>query len=176
MYEGKIVFAQLMEHLPLHTLRRCIERFGGDRSVKSFSCQDQFRCMAFAQLTYRESLRDIDACLNAQSAKLYHMGIRGRISLDTGGRQRDPRLAYLSGLRAGSDRARALYANEPLGVESTAPPMRSTPRSSICACRSSRGRHSHQGGVKLHTKLDLRGNIPVLCTSTTASPRRRHPR
>ena len=82
MYAGKIVFAQLMEHLPLHTLRRCIERFDGDRSVKGFSCQDQFRCMAFAQLTYRDSLRDTVTCLNAQSAKLYHMGLRAAVIAD----------------------------------------------------------------------------------------------
>ena len=106
MYEGKIVFAQLMEHLPLHTLRRCIERFGGDRSVKGFSCHDQFRCMAFAQLTYRDSLRDTVTCLNAQSAKLYHIGhSRRRASLDVRRRQREARLAALSGVRPGADRA-----------------------------------------------------------------------
>ena len=76
MYEGKIVFAQLMDQLPQHSFRRCVERFGGDRSVKSFSCQDQFRCMAFAQLTYRDSLRDTVTCLNAQSPKPSHLGIR----------------------------------------------------------------------------------------------------
>jgi hypothetical protein len=75
MYIGKLVFAQAMDHLPLHSLRRCIQRYDGNRHVKRFSCQDQYRCMAFAQLTYRESLRDIQACLNAQSNKLYHMGI-----------------------------------------------------------------------------------------------------
>ena len=79
MYAGKLVFAQVMEHLPLHTLRRSIAGFEGDRYAKGFSCQDQFRCMAFAQLTYRESLRDTVTCLNAQAGKLYHMGIRGRV-------------------------------------------------------------------------------------------------
>ena len=73
MYEGKLVFAQLMDHLPMHTFRRCVARFKGDHSVKSFTCQDQLRCMAFAQLTFRESLRDTVICLQAQSAKLYHM-------------------------------------------------------------------------------------------------------
>jgi len=73
MYEGKLVFAQLMDRLPMHTFRRCVARFKGDRSVKSFTCQDQLRCMAFAQLTFRESLRDTVICLQAQSAKLYHM-------------------------------------------------------------------------------------------------------
>jgi len=118
MYEGKIVFAQLMEHLPLHTLRRCIERFGGDRSVKGFSCQDQFRCMAFAQLTYRDSLRDTVTCLNAQSAKLYHMGIRGgvhRSTLADANELRDWRL-YQAFAAALIVQARRLYAGEPLGV------------------------------------------------------------
>ena len=76
MYEGKLVFAQLMDHLPMHTFRRTVARYGGDRWVKSFSCQEQFRAMAFAQLTYRESLRDIEICLSAQASKLYHMGFR----------------------------------------------------------------------------------------------------
>jgi len=78
MHEGKIVFSQLMNHLPLHSFRRCVDRFRGDRSVRSFSCQDQFRCMAFGQLTYRDSLRDTVTCLNAQQAKLYHMGTVAR--------------------------------------------------------------------------------------------------
>ncbi|MBF0589659.1 MAG: DUF4372 domain-containing protein, partial [Magnetococcales bacterium] len=76
MYKGKIVFAQLMDHLPLHTFRRCIQKYKGNHKVISFSCLDQFLCMAFAQLTYRESLRDIGVCLRAQQSKLYHMGIR----------------------------------------------------------------------------------------------------
>ena len=76
MYTGQFVFAQLMDHLPWHVFRRCVARYGGDRKVKSFSCLDQFRCLAFAQLTWRESLRDIEACLRAQSAKLYHLGFR----------------------------------------------------------------------------------------------------
>ena len=77
MYEGKIVFAQVMDHLPMHSFHRCVERYRGQYKVQSFSCLDQYLCMAFAQITYRESLRDIEACLRAQRAKLYHMGIRG---------------------------------------------------------------------------------------------------
>jgi hypothetical protein len=73
MYTGKLIFAQVLDHLPQHTFRRCVERYGGNQHVKRFTCQDQFRCMAFAQLTYRESLRDIEACLRAQHNKLYHM-------------------------------------------------------------------------------------------------------
>ena len=80
---GKLVFAQVTQHLPLTTFRRCVARYAGERKVKSFSCLDQYLCMAFAQLTYRESLRDIEACLRAQETKLYHMGIQGRVSRST---------------------------------------------------------------------------------------------
>ena len=80
MNMGKLVFAQVMSHLPLTTFRRCVARYDGEHKVKHFSCLDQFLCMAFAQLTYRESLRDIEACLRSQSAKLYHMGFRSTVS------------------------------------------------------------------------------------------------
>ena len=83
MHEGKLIFAQVMDHLPMHTFRRCVERYEGNKAVKSFSCSDQFRCMAFAQFTWRESLRDIETCLRAQSEKLYHMGIRGGVARAT---------------------------------------------------------------------------------------------
>lgn len=78
MNQGKLVFAQLMQHLPLSTFRRCVQLYDGEHKVKSFTCQDQFLAMAFAQLTYRESLRDIEACLRAQASKLYHMGFRSK--------------------------------------------------------------------------------------------------
>jgi hypothetical protein len=84
MYAGQYVFTQVMDHLPLHVFRRCVARYGGDRKVKNFSCLDQLRCFAFAQLTWRESLRDIEACLKAQSSKLYHLGFRApRIARNT---------------------------------------------------------------------------------------------
>ena len=118
MYEGKLVFSQLMDHLPQHTFRRCVERYGGDRSVKSFSCQDQFRCMAFAQLTYRDSLRDTVTCLNAQRRKLYHMGIRGavrRSTLADANERRDWRLyAAFAGTLIAT--ARRLYAGDGFGA------------------------------------------------------------
>ena len=76
MHSGKFVFAQIIDHLPLHSFRRCVRRYRGQYKVQSFSCLDQYLCMVFAQLTYRESLRDIEVCLRAQSSKLYHMGIR----------------------------------------------------------------------------------------------------
>jgi hypothetical protein len=80
MHEGHYVFAQVMHHLPSTTFRRCVERYGGEHRVKRFSCLDQYLCLAFAQLTWRESLRDIEACLRAQSSKLYHLGFRGNIA------------------------------------------------------------------------------------------------
>ena len=83
MNQGKLVFAQLMQHLPLTTFRRCVRRYHGERKVKSFSCLDQFLSMAFAQLTFRESLRDIEACLRAQRAKLYHLGLRSVVARNT---------------------------------------------------------------------------------------------
>lgn len=84
MYAGQYVFTQVMDHLPWHVFRRCVARYGGDHKIKHFSCLDQFRCFAFAQLTWRESLRDIEACLKAQSSKLYHLGFRSqRIARNT---------------------------------------------------------------------------------------------
>src|SRR3970040_1126477 len=80
---GRIVFAQLMDFVPSYEFRQCVERYNGNYKVKSFSCRDQFLCMAFAQLTYRESLRDIEACLRVAKTKLYHMGIRGKVSRNT---------------------------------------------------------------------------------------------
>src|SRR5918996_6638088 len=102
MHTGKLVFAQLMEHLPLTTFRRCVARYSGHHKVKRFTCLDQYLSMAFAQLTFRESLRDIEACLRAQSSKLYHLGIRG--AQHPGQRQCNSRLAHLLRLRTELDR------------------------------------------------------------------------
>ena len=106
MHTGKLLFAQLMEHLPPMVFERCVARYGGHHKVKSFSCMDQFLCMAFAQLTFRESLRDIEACLRSQAEKLYHMGIRRGRAQHARERQRDPRLADLRRLRPALDRYR----------------------------------------------------------------------
>jgi hypothetical protein len=119
MYSGKLVFAQLMDFLPAHTLRRCIQRYQGHHKVKAFSCTDQYRCMAFAQLTYRESLRDIEVCLRAQQSKLYHMGIRAPVARSTladANRVRDWRI-YADFAQALIHAARRLYADEAFGVE-----------------------------------------------------------
>jgi hypothetical protein len=166
MHEGKIVFSQLMEHLPLHSFRRCVERFGGERSVKSFSCQDQFRCMAFGQLTYRDSLRDTVTCLNAQRAKLYHMGIRGHVRRSTladANERRDWRL-YAAFAQILIAQARRLYAHDRFGADlDNAAYALDTTTVDLCLSLFSWAKfHHNKGAVKLHTMIDLRGNIPVV--------------
>ncbi len=166
MHEGKIVFAQLMDHLPLHSFRRCVERFAGDRSVRSFSCQDQFRCMAFGQLTYRDSLRDTVTCLNAQQAKLYHMGIRGsvrRSTLADANERRDWRL-YAAFAQVLIAQARRLYAHDGFGadLDATAYALDTTTIDLCLSLFPWAHFHHHKGAVKLHTMIDLRGNIPVV--------------
>jgi Domain of unknown function (DUF4372)/Transposase DDE domain len=164
MHSGKLVFAQLMDHLPLHTFRRSVERFPSNYPTKTFSHLDQFLCMAFAQLTYRESLRDIEACLRAHQAKLYHLGIRGRVSRSTladANEQRDWRIYADFGMRL-IGTARKLYVNDSFSVElaQTAYALDTT---TIDLCLSvfpwARFRTT-KAAVKLHTLLDLRGNIP----------------
>ena len=165
MYEGKLVFAQLMDHLPMHTFRRCVARFKGDHSVKSFTCQDQLRCMAFAQLTFRESLRDTVTCLQAQSAKLHHMGLRGHVARSTlaeANEGRDWRL-YATFAQALIAQARKLYAGEPFGaeLEGTAYALDTT-NIELCLSLFPWAEFKRtKGAVRLHTQLDLRGNIPT---------------
>jgi hypothetical protein len=164
MNEGRLVFAQLMQHLPLTTFRRCVVRYRGEHKVKRFSCLDQYLCMAFAQLTYRESLRDIEACLRAQSSKLYHMGLRGSVARNTlahTNATRDWRI-YCDFAQSLIGIARRLYAEEPLGIElkETVYALDST---TIDLCLSMFPWalfRSTKAAVKLHTLLDLRGNIP----------------
>ena len=119
MNEGRTVFSQLMDFLPLHRFRQCVERYGGNYKIQSFTCLDQFLCLAFAQLTFRESLRDIEACLRAQQPKLYHMGFRGQVSrsnLAYANEHRDWRiLAEFAQVLIGM--ARDLYRDEPFGVD-----------------------------------------------------------
>lgn len=119
MNTGKLVFAQLMAHLPLTTFRRCVARYGGEHKVKQFTCLDQFLCMAFAQLTYRESLRDIEACLRSQAGKLYHMGFRSTMARNTlanANAVRDWRI-YADFAQSLIGIARKLYVNEPFGLD-----------------------------------------------------------
>ena len=104
MYTGKTVFSQLMDFLPMYEFRKCVDRYGGNYHTSNFSCMDQYLCMGFAQLTYRESLRDIEACLRSRKEKLYHLGIRGRVSRSTLCRgKRKTRLANVCRLLSNSD-------------------------------------------------------------------------
>jgi hypothetical protein len=161
---GKLVFAQVTQHLPLTTFRRCVARYGGEHKVKSFSCLDQYLCMAFAQLTYRESLRDIEACLRAQESKLYHLGIQGRVSRSTladANEVRDWRI-YADFAQSLIRIARRLYADEPFGVD-LKETVYALDASTIDLCLSVFSWapfRSAKAAIKLHTLLDLRGNIP----------------
>jgi hypothetical protein len=165
MYSGKLVFAQLMDHLPAHTLRRCVQRYQGHYKVKQFSCIDQYRCMAFAQLTYRESLRDIEVCLRAQQSKLYHMGIRATVARSTladANRVRDWRI-YADFAQALIHTARRLYAKDEFGVQldHTVYALDSTTIDLCLALFPWAHFQRTHGAVKLHTLLDLRGPIPA---------------
>ncbi len=165
MYSGKLVFAQVMEHLPLHTFRRVVSRYAGEHKVKSFSCLDQFLCMAFAQLTYRESLRDIEACLRAQRSKLYHLGIRSVIARNTlanANAVRDWRI-YADFAQRLIGLARSLYAADPFGVD-LKDTVYALDTTTIDLCLSVfpwAPFRSAKAAVKLHTLLDLHGNIPA---------------
>lgn len=164
MYAGQLVFAQLMEHLPWHTFRRIVERYGGDRRVRDFSCASQFRCMAFAQLSYRESLRDIETCLRAQSAKLYHLGIRGSVARSTladANEARDWRI-YAEFAQHLIRIARRLYVDEPFGVDlkDTVYALDSTTIDLCLTLFPWAAFRSTKAAIKLHTLIDLRGNIP----------------
>ena len=165
MHSGRFVFAQVMDHLPMKTFRRCVQRYQGNRHAQSFTCLDQFLCMAFAQLTFRESLRDIEACLRAHGDKLYHMGIRGGMSRNTlanANRRRDWRI-YAEFAQAMIRIARPLYADEDLGLELDNT-VYALDASTIDLCLSVFPWalfRSTKSAVKLHTLLDLRGNIPT---------------
>ncbi len=165
MLFGKLVFAQITQHLPLTTFRRCVARYGGEHKVKSFSCLDQYLCMAFAQLTYRESLRDIQACLRAQASKLYHMGIKARVSRSTLADANEVRDWRIHAMFAQSliGIARPLYAAEPFGVD-LKETVYALDASTIDLCLSVfpwAPFRSTKAAIKLHTLLDLRGNIPT---------------
>jgi Domain of unknown function (DUF4372)/Transposase DDE domain len=164
MYTGKTLFAQLMDFLPWTTFSRYVNRYGGDRYVKTLTCAEQYRAMAFAQLTYRESLRDIETCLLAQQAKLYHMGLREpvrRSTLADANETRDWRI-YADFAQRLIAQARKLYLSEDLGLElsNTVYALDST---TIDLCMSVfpwAHFRSTKAAVKMHTLLDLRGNIP----------------
>src|SRR4249920_3867759 len=166
MNQGQLVFAQLMQHLPLSSFRRCVARYQGEYKVKSFSCLDQFLCMAFAQLTYRESLRDIEACLRAQASKLYHLGLRtktvARNTLANANATRDWRI-YAEFAQRLIGIARKLYASEPLAVElnETVYALDSTLIDLCLTMFPWSPSQQSKAGLRLYTLLDLRGPIPA---------------
>jgi hypothetical protein len=173
MYSGKLIFSQVMDFMPMHTFRRCVARYHGDSNVRSFTCLDQYFCMAFAQLTYRESLRDIEACLRAQQQKLYHMGIRGtvaRANIADANEQRDWRI-YADFAHALIMTARQLYSNEPLGLD-LQQTVYALDATTIDLCLSmfpwATFRRT-KAAIKLHTLLDLRGNIPTFISISDGS-------
>jgi hypothetical protein len=164
MHQGKLVFAQVMAHLPLSTFRRCVARYDGEHKVKSFSCLDQFYAMAFAQLTFRESLRDIEACLATQAHRLYHLGFRSPVARNTLANANAVRpwqiyadlAQHLIGL------ARPLYANEPIGValKETVYAFDATTIDLCLSVYPWAPFRAAKAAVKLHTLLDVRGSIP----------------
>ena len=173
MYTGQMIFSQLMDFLPKHEFDKCVRRYQGNYRMRKFSCLDQFRCMAFAQLTYRESLRDIETCLRAVQPKLYHVGIRGKVSRSTladANETRDWRI-YADFAQVLIGMARKLYAEDDFGLalQQTAYALDST---TIDLCLSlfpwARFRR-RKGAVKVHTLMDLRGSIPCFIQVTAGN-------
>ena len=165
MYEGQMVFSQVMRFLPLRYFHACVARYKGELRVRRFACLDQFLCMAFAQITYRESLRDIEVCLRANRTKLYHLGIHSLVARNTLARAnelRDWRI-YADFAQVLIGRAKELYANEDFGVEladATAYALDST-TIDLCLALFPWARFCRtKGAVKMHTLLNLRGSIP----------------
>ncbi len=164
MYLGKFVFAQVMDHLPLHAFHRSVARYSGEHKIKRFSCLDQYLSMAFAQLTYRESLRDIEACLRTQSSKLYHLGFRSPVARNTlanANATRDWRI-YCDFAQSLIGTARRLYADEVFGID-LKDTVYALDATTIDLCLSVfpwAPFRSTKAAIKLHTLLDLRGNIP----------------
>jgi len=172
MYRGQTVFSQLMDFLPRHSFRQCVNRYQGNYRMRSFSCYDQFLCMAFAQLTFRESLRDIECCLGALEEKLYHAGFRGQVSRSTladANENRDWRI-YADFAQLLIHQARTLYLKEDFGVQLNET-VYALDSSTIDLCLAlfpwARFRKT-KAGIKLHTLLDLRGSIPSFITITEA--------
>jgi transposase len=162
---GRTIFAQLVENLPHKEFQKCVARYRGDSNPRGFTCWDQYLAMAFAQLTYRESLRDIEACLGAMRGKLYHMGFRGRVARSTLADANDAhdRRIYADFAQVLIAIARPLYATEPMGVE-LKQSLYALDSTTIDLCLSlfpwARFRRA-KAAVKMHTLLDLRGNIPT---------------
>ncbi|MCK4431445.1 MAG: IS4 family transposase [Candidatus Aminicenantes bacterium] len=172
MYTGKTVFSQIIDFLPMYEFRKCVKRYRGNYKLKSFSCLDQFLCMAFAQITYRESLRDIEACLRSMQNKLYHMGIRGGVSrnnLAHANENRDWRI-YADFAQVLIHQARNLYVDDDFGVEldQTVYALDTTTIDLCLSLFPWAKFQKRKGGIKLHTALDLRGSIPIFIKITDA--------
>jgi Domain of unknown function (DUF4372)/Transposase DDE domain len=170
MNAGRTVFSQLIEHAPSKEFQKCVARYRGDAHLRAFSCWDQYLAMAFAQLTYRESLRDIEACLRSISRKLYHMGFRGRVARTTladANEDHDWRI-YADFAQVLIGIARPLYAGDPIGVD-LAHSLYALDSTTIDLCLAlfpwAKFR-KHKGAVKMHTLLDLHGNIPTFISIT----------
>ena len=164
MFCGQTVFAQLMDSLPAHEFRKCVQRYRGNRRVRKFSCRDQFLCMAFAQLTYRDSLRDIETCLRVMQCKLYHAGFRTMVARNTlakANENRDWRI-YADFAQVLIGIARKLYAQDDFGVtlDQTAYAFDSTTIDLCLSLFPWANFRKHKGAIKLHTLIDLRGSIP----------------
>ena len=172
MNSGRTLFAQVLDHLPIHEFRKCVARYRGNHYIKTFSCWSQLLCMIFAQLTCRESLRDIVACLRSQMQRLYHMGFRGRVSRSTladANEVRDWRIFH-DFAQVLIAKARSLYVGQDLGLDldNTVYALDSTTIDLCIALFPWAKYKSDQHAVKLHTLLDLRGNIPTVIRITPA--------
>ncbi len=173
MYTGKIIFSQIMEFLPQYEFQKCVKRYRGNLKVKTFSCLDQFYCMAFAQLTYRESLRDIESCLRSMRNKTYHMGIRSQVfrpTLASANKNRDWHI-YSDFAQILIGKARKLYANDSFGLDLNET-VYALDSSTIDLCLSLfpwASFRERKGAIKLHTLLDLRGPIPAFIRVTDGS-------
>jgi hypothetical protein len=165
MHTGRFIFSELIAHLPHKEFQKCVARYDGDSQWRKFSYWDQYLAMAFAQLTYRESLRDIEACLQSVTNKLYHLGFRGKVARTTladANESRDCRIfADFAQVLIGI--ARPLYANDPIGVdlEQSLYALDSTTIDLCLALFPWARFRKHKAAVKMHTLLDLRGNIPT---------------
>ena len=172
MYSGRIIFSQLMDFFPKYEFNKCVKRYQGNHRIRKFSCLNQFLCMAFAQLTYRESLRDIETCLRAMNPKLYHAGIRGKISRSTLADANEKRSwkIYADFAQILIRDARQLYANDDFGLQ-LGQTVYALDATTIDLCLSlfpwAKFR-KRKAAVKLHTLLDLRGNIPSVVIITPA--------
>lgn len=171
MHSGRIIFSQILDSLPRYEFNKCVQRYQGNYRTRKFSCFDQFLCMAFAQLTYRESLRDIETCLRALQPKLYHAGIRGLISRSTlaeANENRDWHI-YADFAQELIQRARQLYAHEDFGVilNQTAYAFDSTTVDLCLFLFPWAHFRRHKAAVKIHTLLDLHGNIPCFLRITS---------